>query len=212
MCAQFQVEQIKFRKSLAIFSLELGNIHWRERILPHLKSPVIISKNKRFTLELFNFSLIPSWSKVKKPKFSTHNVRIETVLTKPTWKKPFLLNHCLVPITDFIEPIYEGKYAGNMIKFSFSECIFVPAIYDEWLDPTTGEVIESFSILTTTPGSFIEEIGHDRSPIFLPQKIEYFTNWLSIGNRDNKYFIKLLNSHVEPPMMISIDRKLKKKG
>ncbi|WGL60666.1 hypothetical protein QEJ31_03495 [Pigmentibacter sp. JX0631] len=50
MCAQFQVEQIKFKKSLAIFSLEIENIQWSERILPYSQAPVIIAKNKNFSV------------------------------------------------------------------------------------------------------------------------------------------------------------------
>ncbi|KAB8037744.1 hypothetical protein GCL60_11260 [Silvanigrella paludirubra] len=210
MCAQFLVDKILFQKSLSIFSLHLNTIEWKDRILPHSQSPIIEYKNNEYFIELFYFSLVPSWSHDRKPKFATHNARLETVLEKPTWKKPFLKNHCLVPITTFIEPIYEGKFAGNMVKFNLEECIFVPAIFDYWMNKETGEVISSFSILTSEPGEFVRKIGHERSPIFLKQKLKTFENWFDCENNDGKNFIQLLSNRQEPKMSIEIDRPLKK--
>ena len=209
MCAQFQVDAIKFRKSLAIFALDLLNTNWKSRILPHSQAPVILYKEDKYVLELYNFSLIPAWSKVRKPKFATHNTRIETVLEKPTWKRPFLNNHCLVPITDFIEPIYEGKFAGNMVKFELEECVFVPAIYDHWTDKETGEVIFSFSILTSEPNKIVKRIGHDRSPVFIKQNIKTFDNWFDIENNNGDKFIEFLSKQYEPKMKAIIDRPMK---
>ncbi|BBH53052.1 SOS response-associated peptidase family protein [Fluviispira sanaruensis] len=210
MCAQFQVELIKFQKSLAIFALNLQSISWRSRILPHLEAPVILFKDEKYIIDLFHFSLIPVWSKVRKPKFATHNVRLETVLEKPTWKRPFLKNHCLVPMTAFIEPIYEGKFAGNMIRFELAECVFVPAIFDSWEDTSTGEVIHSFSILTSEPGKFVKKIGHERSPVFLKQNMKNLGNWFDFSKHDGNSFIELLNKQYEPKMSVIIDRPLKK--
>jgi len=209
MCAQFQVDQIKFQKSLAIFALDLKKISWKARILPHSQAPVIIYKDDKYLINLFEFSLIPVWSKERKPKFATHNTRIETVLEKPTWKRPFLKNHCLVPITTFIEPIYEGKFAGNMIKFELEECAFVPAIHDHWTDKKTGEIINSFSILTSEPGKYVKKTGHERSPIFIKQNLKIFENWFDLENNDGESFIELLSKQHEPKMKAIIDRPMK---
>lgn len=86
MCAQFQVDKIKFQKALAIFALDLKKLLWKARILPHSEAPVILSRDEKYILDLFNFSLIPVWSKECKPKFATHNTRIETLLGA----RPFL--------------------------------------------------------------------------------------------------------------------------
>lgn len=208
MCAQFQVDQIKFQKALAIFELEFKETAWKKRILPHSVAPVILSKDEQYSIDLFEFSLIPVWAK-ERPKFSTHNARLETVLEKPTWKRPFLKNHCLIPLTTFIEPIYEGKFAGNMVKFELEKCAFVPAIYDHWKDNSTGEVINSFSILTSKPGKFVKKTGHERSPIFIKQNKENFNNWFDVKNNDSNSFLKLLDKQYEPKMKALIDRPMK---
>ena len=64
-----------------------------------------------------NFSLITSWSKERKPEFATHNARLfsedgDPIFKKPTWRGPFSSNHCVIPISKFVEPIYTGEYAG----------------------------------------------------------------------------------------------------
>lgn len=45
--------------------------------------------------------------------------------------------------------------------------LFAAGIYDQWLDGKSGEMIESFAIITTDPAPFVKEVGHDRSPLFL---------------------------------------------
>ena len=73
------------------------------------------------------FGLVPSWSKERKVKYSTHNARLVStdeksgkpvpIYMKPTWREAFAGRHCLVPMDLFIEPIYTGEFAGNMVKF-----------------------------------------------------------------------------------------------
>ena len=49
-------------------------------------------------------------------------------------------------------------------------------IWDQWVNKETGEVLESFSIITDEPPEFIEKMGHDRCPVFL--KDEAFSDWV----------------------------------
>jgi putative SOS response-associated peptidase YedK len=108
--------------------------------------------HKNVCAEMMRFSLIPRWAKEPKLKFATHNARLETVLEKATWKDAFSHRHCLIPISGFIEPIYEGSLGGNMVEFQAKEGIlFAAGIWEEWNNKVDGEVITSFSILTSDP-------------------------------------------------------------
>ena len=40
-------------------------------------------------------------------------------------------------------------------------------IWDEWTDTTTGELVRSFAIVTTTACDTLKAIGHHRSPVLL---------------------------------------------
>lgn len=143
-----------------------------------------------------NFSLVPSWSKVRKPKYTTYNARIEEVLNKPTWREPFKSHHCLVPIKFFIESVYDGPFAGHNISIENSnhDLMTAAGIWDTWQDHNTGEVLESFAILTCEPSKEIIAAGHDRCPLFL--KRSAWNSWLKssgqveilLNNRDEIQF------------------------
>jgi len=171
--------------------------YYDKLIVPHTKAPTIVQNGDILILKEMNFSLIPRWSKDRKPKFATHNARIETVADKPTWRDAFRKRHCLVPLTHFIEPIYEGEYAGNMVAFHLpnSDLLYAAGIWEEWTDKSTGEVIESFAIITGNPPKFVESIGHDRCPVFLDLKLG--KKWLSESEENADSGIKLLTSQSE---------------
>jgi len=138
-------------------------------IVPHRAAPVIRQDGARAVLLEMRFSLLPSWSKEPKVKFATHNARLETIDEKPTWKNVFINRHCVVPLTSFIEPIYEGDHAGHMVAFSRNDeqMLLAAGLWDEWVNKTTGEVIQSFAIITHEPPPFIAAVGHDRCPVFV---------------------------------------------
>lgn len=178
-------------------------------VFPH-QNAYIIRQNKIIEA---SFSLIPSWSKERRPKFATYNARIETVLEKPTWKESFISNHCIVPITAFREPVYEGPYSGNIVQFYRKDEILLAAgIYNEWVNKETGEVVPSFAIVTKEPYPFIEKAGHDRSPLFLSKSNAQ--KWLNMENENELNQKEFLLSSFELFEDFNVEkyRELKKKG
>ncbi|XGC79454.1 SOS response-associated peptidase family protein [Bdellovibrio bacteriovorus] len=161
------------------------------QIFPY--KPGIVFKDGE--LAKLNYSLVPSWSKERRVKFATYNARIEDIETKPTWKGPFIDRHCVVPITAFIEPIYEGEWGGNMVAFGKEKILHAAGIWDRWKDATTGEVVESYAILTSPPYPFIAKAGHDRSPIFIKESAIH--EWVSLQSKDPKEIKQFLRDHWE---------------
>lgn len=219
MCVQFDIDY-DFKTLVRDFELQLSNeLIPPKRIYPKDFAPVLVSGSESNTqLKTMHFSLIPNWAKERKIKFATHNARLDSttktgvqhIFEKPTWRAPFKSNHCLLPFKRFYESSHEGEYRGNMISFESSESEYMLAagIFDEWLDRSTGEVVESFAILTDDPNSFIEKCGHDRSPVFLEHSnaLQWLTNsWSS--PREAYQFLK--NQKVYPAFKVTIDRKLK---
>lgn len=169
------------------------------RVLPHQLAAVIVPHEKDIILSPMEFSLIPSWSKTRKIKFATHNARFDSIDIKPTWKGPLQHRRCLVPITEFIEPIYEGEYAGNMVRFSEvqNKVLFAAGLWDEWEDHDTGELLQSFTIITDEPYPYINQMGHDRSPLFL--KDSGLLPWLDHKEYNLKNLKNLLQEHKRTP-------------
>lgn len=182
----------------------------KERILPHALALTLIQLDGQRRLTPMRFSLLPSWSKEKRVKFATHNARIETVLEKPTWKRPFLQHRCVIPMTDFIEPVYEGKFAGNMVAFhqKSSRLLLAAGIWETWKGE--DEIIESFAILTGEPDPFVAKSGHDRTPIFLSQQGPYLDQWLTEEeSKPEDLFAALKKGKEELDLEITLDRPLR---
>ncbi len=189
-------------------ALELNTDSFIFRAFPHQTYPVIIKNKDYHELKLMNYSLIPSWSKTAKPKFATYNARVETIDEKPTWIKPLEKTRCLVPITSFFESCYGGTHGGHIVEFSSKDIIFLAGVYNTWIDKVTGEVVDSFAVVTKEPYPFVAKTGHDRSPIYLENKV--INLWLDNKMHkisDVKNF--LLHQHEEPFLEVAIERKLK---
>lgn len=200
MCAQYLIKA-NLRALQNFFALKDGeNFEYPERIFPYSPAPVL-TKNGIVKMQ---YSLVPSWSKEPRVKFATYNARIETVVEKPTWKEPFKKNHCLVPISGFIESIDEGEFKGHMVEFYGSDLLVAAGIYDQWTDKKSGEVLESFAMLMTEPNDFIRTIGHDRQPIFL--KEESARKWLTLEEKPESMRNFLLSENFTPPLEVRSDR------
>lgn len=181
------------------------------RFLPYSTAPVVVAREEQHILKPMNFSLVPHWSKTPKVKFATYNARLDTILQKPTWRGPFVKKHCLVPISEFVESITEigKKYSGNMVRFHDKEnqIMVAAGIYDEWTNSETGEILESFAILTDEPSPFIAKIGHDRSPVFLDK--DHYHEWLTFKGDGQAALALLRRAKKEFDYQVEIERPLK---
>jgi len=182
MCSQFE-NLIPIAKLAAythsIFDDQVASLSWEPHVYPYAKTPVVTRYNQTNSIRLMSYSLVPSWSKTSKPKFSTYNARLdrpghgdslELIYNTPTWRTPFKEQRCLVALTGFFESCRQGSHAGFTVKFTPGnpdELLFAAGVWDKWTDHTTGEIIHSFAILTDAPCAYILRVGHDRQPVFL---------------------------------------------
>lgn len=232
MCALFTL-RTSHQQMLTSFGMEfesrLHDQEWDHRFLPHQMIPVLRWMEGSFILSEMNFSLIPHWSKVRRPKFATHNARLESLAEKPTWREPLVRRHGLIPLSEFIEPIYEGEHKGHMLGFSEKEdsLLWAAALWDEWVDTQTGECIPSATIITHSPSEYVAKMGHDREPLFINKKS--FSPWLKMdlsfsdplnGSKKSlkesphekgpRWLAFLQAAHDEPSLKVRRDRVLKK--
>ena len=124
-----------------------------------------------FRIDAAHFGMIPAWAKpdeVLKHR-STHNARSETVHEKPTYKKAWLNGQfALIPMVNFREPYYgpgrkNTKSAQWEIFRKDGEIFTVAAIWSEWKNHQTGEVLLSFSALTINADThpIMKQFHHD---------------------------------------------------
>lgn len=109
-------------------------------------------ENDTITMRTAVFGLIPPWADTPKITFGTHNARTETVANKPSFRNAWRRGQfCIVPMQSFYEPHYatsSSKAAWWQVGRQDGQAFAAAAIWDRWLDRLTGELIESFALLT----------------------------------------------------------------
>lgn len=128
-------------------------------------------------MTFFTWGLIPSWA--KDPKFGSRliNARSETVAEKPSFRSAYKRRRCLIPVSGFYEwhQLDSGQKQPMYIHPTDTP-LFVFAGLWEWWQSADGSEIESCTILTTRPNSFMATI-HNRMPVILREN--QFTDWLN---------------------------------
>ena len=96
------------------------------------------------------WGLIPWFAKERKLKFPTSNARSEELAQKASYKHPWARGQrCIIPALSFFEPNWEsGKHVPWRFKRSDGTPWGLAGLWNTWVDPNTGEVLESYTMLT----------------------------------------------------------------
>ncbi len=173
---------------------ELGLAHHPDALPPRFNiapgyggvgAPFIVRLDEQHERELVpaRWWLIPSWwKKPRKELPSSFNARAEDVAHKPFFREAWKHRRCLMPATGWYE--FQGA-RGHKRSYLFQlpgHGLFCFAgIYERWVNPEDGEVIDSFAIITTAPSPAAAKI-HDRMPVVLPKAA--YNAWLDPATAD----------------------------
>jgi putative SOS response-associated peptidase YedK len=149
------------------------------------KMPVITNQHPN-QIQAFQWGLIPSWVKTGEEaqgiRQYTLNARSETVLTKPSFRNAIRHRRCLVPADGFYEwREFQGKKYPYFINRQDRDIFSFAGIWEEWVDASTGELVKTYSILTTEANALLQQIHNTkkRMPVILPRNSE--KPWLQDG-------------------------------
>ncbi len=177
-------------KEKAEIEIHLG-VDWDDEWVPvfhasgfsFLQMPVITQK-KPDSIQMFNWGLIPHWVKTKadadKLKTQTLNARSETIFERPSFRSYIPNNRCLIIADGFFEWMdFQKKKYPHFIQIKNKELFCFAGVYASWVDKTTGELINSFSILTTDANPMMERIHNlkKRMPVIVPPNL--YQKWLA---------------------------------
>jgi putative SOS response-associated peptidase YedK len=192
MCGRYRLSR---RKQLveAYFASVSEECEWSPRYNVAPTQPVLtIRQDSRAPvrrLSIMRWGLIPSWSKDPSIGYKTINARSETVATTASFREPFKSQRCLVPADGFYEWKREGKTKQPYcFEMSEGELFAFAGLWDRWRDPR-GDVIESYSIITTAPNFLLADI-HDRMPAIL--RPDEYDLWLDPAFRDTASVLEML--------------------
>lgn len=123
------------------------------------------------------WGLIPRWAQKPRLPYSTFNIRVENIRYKPISRGPIVSSRCLVPASAYYEwKVVNSKKQPFCIRPAHLGLMAFAGIFDQWTDPSTGEVLLSFAILTCQALPPVNSI-HDRMPLVIER--EKIRSWLS---------------------------------
>ncbi len=119
------------------------------------------------------------------------NARMETASEKNSFRKPFHNQRCIVPANGFYEwkPTDNGKQPYWIHPSNGGELFGFAGLWDTWSDEPSGDLIQSFTILTRDANDKIGEL-HDRMPVILDP--DHYDAWLDSERSDTDDLMELL--------------------
>jgi putative SOS response-associated peptidase YedK len=192
MCGRYRLSR-RQQVVAEYFDAVPGEDEWNPRYNIAPTQPVAVVRqnpNKPIReLSLLRWGLIPSWATDPSIGFRTINARSETVTTTASFREPFRSQRCLIPADGFYEWQRNGKSKQPYcFEVGEGELFAFAGLWDRWTDPR-GEVIETCTILTTTPNAQLSDI-HDRMPVILSPAD--YSEWLNPVARNTDTTLRLL--------------------
>jgi putative SOS response-associated peptidase YedK len=168
MCNRYSLKHSK-QYVRDVFQAE-GEFDDRPRYNIAPTQPFLIVRNedgeKVRQFRTMRWGLIPSWAKDTAIGTRTLNARSETVTTTPAFRESIRTKRCLIPADSF----YEWRKMGTVkrpycFEVGEGDVFALAGSLDEWRSPE-GQIIESCTILTTTPNALVADL-HDRMPVIV---------------------------------------------
>jgi putative SOS response-associated peptidase YedK len=143
-----------------------------------------ITNNRPDVIQLFQWGLVPEWAKDKSFQKNTLNARLETIAEKPSFRNS-VNKRCLIPADGFFEWEWldpKGKTKKKYLIHMPGENLFAfAALWSEWKEPESGEILQTYTLLTTEANELMARIHNSkkRMPVILRPDKEQI--WLEQG-------------------------------
>lgn len=135
----------------------------------------VISNEKPDQLSYMRWGLVPSWAKELAIGNKMINAKAETLAEKPSFRVPLKSKRCIVPATSFFEWQQDENKTPYCISLKSQKIFGIAGLWDSWISPE-GEIINSFTLITTEANEFMQQIHH-RMPVILTRANE--KHWLN---------------------------------
>lgn len=202
MCGRYTITtDLNELEKLVRFICKVVDFKPRYNLAPRAIAPVLIWEGGTATLKPMRWGLIPSWSKDETIGDKLTNARADTITEKTSYRKPFESQRCLIPADGFYE--WQSTPTGKQpFRFTMKDGSFfcMAGLWEKWIRPArtgefdlgddtaAGQVLETFTIITTEPNAMVARV-HNRMPVILSP--EHFRWWLE-PKRFEPEFLKTL--------------------
>ena len=159
--ATFSFREIKLRWNLQ----DDLSFEPRYNIAPSQSVPVIVRGESGNEARLMKWGLVPSSAPDPSIGSRMINARAETLLEKPSFRQLVSQRRCIIPADGFYEWRREGnRNAPVWIHLKSKEPFAFAGLWDFWRNVELGEVLHTFTIITTEPNTLLRPI-HNRMPV-----------------------------------------------
>lgn len=135
-----------------VWHIGARNIWRMSEIFPKRPGPFIRTAGDSTERELVvgTWGLIPWFSKTPTLTYATCNARSEELAEKASYKHPWARGQrCIIPAESFFEPNWEtGKHIPWRFRRADGELWGLAGLWNTWTDKESGEIHESYSMLT----------------------------------------------------------------
>jgi len=141
----------------------------------------VVTSDEPTLVQKMHFGIVHHYAKTKAIGFDTWNIRSEEVLTKKSYEP--LMRHrktCLVIMDGFYEWQEEANGEKQPWKFvvPVRKTFCCAGLWSRWVDQNTGEVYDSFGIMTCKANDTVGEVHQNkRMPVILHKSDE--NTWLN---------------------------------
>lgn len=146
-----------------------------------------VCSGKPGKIHLLKWGLIPSWvkdnSSAEEIRYKTFNARSESVDSKPSFSASFSGKRCIIPVRGFFEWQHTSmRKIPWYVYRADNEIMSLAGLWSEWSDNSTGELISTFSVITTDANELMADIHNSkkRMPVVLEKGSEI--TWLDISS------------------------------
>ncbi|MGA7887783.1 MAG: SOS response-associated peptidase [Acidobacteriaceae bacterium] len=149
-------------------------------VAPQTFQPIVRldAESRQRELALLRWGLIPFWAKDAKIGYSTINAKAETLATAPAFRAALKRRRCLVPADGFYEwqPLDTKTKQPWAITLKDGSPFAFAGLWDTWKDKTTGQPLETYTIITTEPNELTAKL-HNRMPVIVAPRD--YERWLA---------------------------------
>jgi putative SOS response-associated peptidase YedK len=142
---------------------------------------LVIRRNHKtgdVSLDALRWGLIPYWCSDPKGGRKPINAKGETVRDLPTFREAYRKRRCIVPVDGFFEwKAIKGQKAKQPYAIAMKDGapFGIAGIWENWKEPSSGERIRTFAVITTNANALVADI-HDRMPVILAPSD--YSRWL----------------------------------
>lgn len=189
MCGRFTLKtpasQLFEQLSLQLDPAPLGDFPARFNIAPTQSIIAVLGDKGELAPLWMRWGLVPSWSDDLSIGSRMINARSETVSEKPSFRKPFAKQRCLIPADGYFE-WQTTKVGSKSTKQPYwihlpQDKPFVFAGLWDTNTKATGETVLTCTILTAAAAPEIASL-HDRMPVLI--KPADYQTWLSSEDKE----------------------------